>query len=65
MNSESDFGLLLKYRKVLIGFAALWILVNHEWSPILTIDRLRKVEDFIIPYKSILCSGFITAGSAA
>lgn len=47
MNSESDFGLLLKYRKVLIGFAALWILVNHEWSPILTIDRLRKVEDFI------------------
>lgn len=47
MNNKNDFNLCIKHRKFLIGFAALWILVYHEWSPILTFDRLRKIEDFI------------------
>ena len=29
--AQNDLSLLFKYRKFLMGFAALWILMTHEW----------------------------------
>lgn len=47
MNSENDFNLLIRYRKFLMGFASLWILVNHEWNPIFTVWPFHRIEDLI------------------
>lgn len=44
--AQNDLSLLFKYRKFLMGFAALWILMTHEW-------------DYIIPLKKILFQDFI------
>lgn len=30
--AQNDLSLLFKYRKFLMGFAALWILMTHEWQ---------------------------------
>ena len=30
--AQNDLSLLFKYRKFLMGFAALWILMTHEWA---------------------------------
>ena len=32
MKKQNDLNLLFKYRKFLMGFAALWILMTHEWQ---------------------------------
>ena len=32
MNEKNDLQLLFQYRGALMGIAALWILVTHEWQ---------------------------------
>ncbi len=47
-NGNDGFSLLHRYRGAVMGFAALWILVFHEWLPVF--DRypyLALIENFI------------------
>lgn len=47
-NSKNPFLLLAKYRSALMGFAALWIFIFHDWAPVLTgYGRLAAIERFI------------------
>lgn len=45
---NSIYSLISKYRYVLMGIAALWILFYHEWQLITPdIDSIRRIECYI------------------
>lgn len=45
---KNDFLLINKYRTALMGFAALWILVFHEWVPVFEgYGKLQAAEEFV------------------
>ena len=48
MEHADSFSLLNKYRKPIMGFAALWILFFHEWQPIFLPDSVfAPVENYL------------------
>lgn len=49
--AQNDLSLLFKYRKFLMGFAALWILMTHEWQIVTNETSFFFVtENFIISF---------------
>lgn len=45
---RNDFLLINRYRTALMGFAALWILMFHEWVPVFAgYGRLGAAEEFV------------------
>ena len=45
---RNDFLLINKYRTALMGFAALWILIFHEWVPVFEGGgKLQAAEEFV------------------
>lgn len=47
-NSKNGFLLLHRYRSAVMGFAALWILLFHEWLPIFgRYPKLSMIENFM------------------
>ena len=47
MKTANDYALLSKYRKLLMGFAALWIFVLHEWVLVFDVPDQLTIEAFI------------------
>ena len=47
MNNKDGLTLLRKYRNCLMGFAALWIFIYHEWILVFNIPEVRSVEYFL------------------
>lgn len=48
MEKRNDFGLISQYRTPIMGFAALWIYVFHEWEQIFdNYPQLFEIEQFI------------------
>ena len=45
--AQNDLSLLFKYRKFLMGFAALWILMTHEWQIVTNETSLYKKNRFL------------------
>lgn len=46
--NRNDFFLINKYRTALMGFAAIWILIFHEWVPVFEgFGKLQAAEEFV------------------
>ena len=43
MENQNDLRLINTYRAAIMGFAALWIYIFHEWVPV--IDRAGILQD--------------------
>ena len=48
--NKNGLELLSKYRKVIMGFAALWILVFHEWQMLSTLGTTAYEVGWYIKY---------------
>lgn len=48
MKNENSLALLSKHRKSLMGFAALWILMTHEWQIISSTDSCLNFTEIFI-----------------
>ena len=48
--NKNGLELLSKYRKVIMGFAALWILVFHEWQMLSTPGTTAYEVEWYIKY---------------
>lgn len=54
--AQNDLSLLFKYRKFLMGFAALWILMTHEWQIVTNETSFFFVtENFIKKNRFLWC----------
>lgn len=48
MQEENALRLINRYRKAIMGFAALWIFIFHTWNPVMEGHwRLYAVEEFV------------------